>query len=128
MAEMRDQSPIQILTTLVEDGVKLARLQVELGVQEARELMVRNREAATMIVAGVMVVAVGVLAGIPALLMVLLPWHWAVATGWIIAYVVAAVILIVAGRARMRMRPANTLDNLEETEQWVLRQVRSFER
>lgn len=113
---------------MIENADSLVKLQAELGRSEAAEIAARNRGPAGLLAFGAAMAAIGLLAGIPVLLVSLLPWRWEIALGWVLVYAVVGVALAVIGRSRLELMPRVTLRTLEETEQWFVQQVRSFER
>ena len=75
---------------------------------------------------GGLLVLLAVLVAMPSLVVILLPWHWQAAAVWIGAYVLTGALLMLAGRARMRISlPPRTVESLKENKEWALRRVRS---
>jgi hypothetical protein len=126
MGNNQSTSPLAVMVRLVEDTDQLVRLQVDLASQEARQVAARNRRPVLLLVGGVTLAVLAVLVALPALLVVLLPWHWQVAAGWLVLYLVAAAITIPLGRSGLHLGLPQTTAIVKETEEWVLRQARSF--
>jgi VIT1/CCC1 family predicted Fe2+/Mn2+ transporter len=129
IANMRDlngESVPDLTSGLVEDAQKLVRLEIALARQEVKELAVQNGVAAGMLAAAGLLAMLAVLVAVPVLLVVALPWHWQAAVVWIVLYLVAAGVLALVGRSRLRLQPPRrTIESLKETKEWALHQVRS---
>lgn len=111
---------------VVHDAQRLVTLEVALAKQEIRDLVRANAVAAGMVAAGGLLFILGVVVALPALAVVLVPWHWVAAVAWIVVYVLLGFGLILAGKARFALRlPARTLASLKENKAWALRQMRS---
>jgi nitrate reductase gamma subunit len=114
---------------LVEDGQRMAELQIELAKQELKELALRNGVAAGLLVlaAGFLLLAVFVM--VPLVVVTWRPDHLKWALIFLAAYVGASIVLAVAGRLLLRLEPPRrTLETLKETRKWVLRQISSSSR
>ena len=62
----------------------------------------------------------------PALVVVLVPWHWQAAAVWLAAYLVIGLVLVLVGKSRIQLRlPPRTMETLKESKEWALRRVRS---
>lgn len=107
-----------------EHVVRLVRLEVALAKEEARKAADDIRRGAAL----AMLAAVAVLLGLEALIIALvagvatwLPvWASAAAVGAV--FLVAAVILGLAGFRRLRLdglRPSSTLETLRDTKEWI---------
>ena len=125
-----DRSSAELAQEIVHEAQDLVRLQVELAKQELKELVVRNGIAAGLLVFGTVLLLLALLVITPLLLLVVL-WenHVLGAIIWLVGYVVAGALFLLAGRLLMRLEPPQrTLSTLEETKQWALRQIRSSDR
>lgn len=115
-----------LIASVVNDAQRLVSLEVALAKQEAKELATVNAIAAGVIAFGGLLLILGVLVALPALAVVLLPWHWQAAALWAAAYVVIGVVLVLVGKARLQLRlPPRTMESLKENKEWALRRVRS---
>jgi hypothetical protein len=114
---------------LVEDGQRMAELQIQLAKQELKELALRNGVAAGLLVlaAGFLLLAVFVM--VPLVVVTWRPDHLRWALIFLAGYVGASIVLAVAGRLLLRLEPPRrTLESLKETREWVLRQISSSSR
>jgi uncharacterized integral membrane protein len=127
VATYRSTSPVGLLVRLAEDADKLVRLQTEMAMGEARQVAERNRGPMTVLIGGIVLLALGLLVALPALLMTLLPWHWQVAAVWLALYVIAGAIAIPIGRSRLRVGMPHTVAMIKESEEWMLAQLRSLD-
>jgi len=115
-----------LIASVIGDAQRLVALEVALARQEMKELATGNAIAAGLIAFGGLLVLLAVLVAVPALVVILVPWHWQVAAVWIGVYVVAGGLLLVIGRARLRFSlPPRTVESLKENKEWALRRVRS---
>jgi putative superfamily III holin-X len=115
-----------LITSVIGDAQRLVALEVALAKQELKELATRNAIAAGLMAFGGLLVLLAVLVAVPSLVVILLPWHWQAAAVWIGAYVLIGALLVLAGRARMRISlPPRTVESLKENKEWALRRVRS---
>ena len=88
-----------------------------------------NAFAAGLVAFGGLLLALGVLVAIPALVVVLVPWHWQAAAAWIVLYVLLGIGLVLFGKTRFRVGlPAKTLASLKENKEWALRRMKSTAR
>ena len=111
---------------LMDDVTEVVRLHVQLAKQEVREIAVSNLVAGAAFGAAVILAAIAILAGVPVLLVVILPWHWEVAAIWIVALLVLAGAGFLVGKAKLRVEPPKkTIETLKEDREWALRQIRS---
>jgi hypothetical protein len=115
-----------LATGLVSDAQHLAQLQLELAKQELKELAVRNGIAAGMIAAAAWLLLLAVFVMVPLVVVTWRPDHLRWALIFLGGYLVAGVVLAVAGRFLLRLEPPRrTLETLKETKEWVLRQISS---
>jgi len=115
-----------LITSVIGDAQRLVALEVALAKQELKELATHNAIAAGLMAFGGLLVLLAVLVAMPSLVVILLPWHWQAAAVWIGAYVLTGALLMLAGRARMRISlPPRTVESLKENKEWALRRVRS---
>jgi hypothetical protein len=115
-----------LIASVVSDAQRLIGLEIALAKQEAKELATGNAIAAGVIAFGGLLLLLGVLVALPALAVLLLPWHWQAAAVWAGAYVVLGLLLVIIGKARLQLRlPPRTIGSLKENKEWALRRVRS---
>jgi hypothetical protein len=115
-----------LIASVISDAQRLVSLEIALARQEAKELATGNAIAAGLMGFGGLLVVLAVLVAIPVLVITLVPWKWEAAAVWIGGYVVIGVLLLVIGRARMRIGlPPRTVGSLKENKEWALRRVRS---
>jgi Putative Actinobacterial Holin-X, holin superfamily III len=115
-----------LIASVISDAQRLVALEVALAKQELKELAVRNAVAAGLITFGGLLVLLAVLVAAPSLAVILVPWHWQAAAVWIGAYLVIGIVLILVGKARLRIGlPPRTVESLKENKEWALRRVRS---
>ncbi len=118
-----------LIASVIGDAQRLFALEVALAKQEMKELATGNAIAVGLMVFGGLLVLLAVLVAVPSLVVILLPWHWQAAAVWIGAYVLIGALLMLAGRARMRISlPRRTVESLKEDKEWALRRVRSNSR
>jgi Putative Actinobacterial Holin-X, holin superfamily III len=111
---------------VVHDAQRLVNLEIALAKQEIKDLALANVIAAGLVALGGLLVILGVLVAVPALVVLLVPWHWQAAVAWVVVYVVLGIGLGLMGRARFALRlPARTLASLKENKEWAIRQMRS---
>lgn len=110
---------------LMDDVTEVVRLHVQLAKQEVREIAMSNLFAGAAFGAAAMLAAIAIFAGVPVMLVVILPWHWEVAAIWIVACLLLAVVGFLVGKAKLRVEPPRkTLETLKEDREWALRQIR----
>jgi uncharacterized membrane protein YqjE len=120
------ESSADLAAGLVERIQTLARLEVELAKQEAKELAVTNGWAAGLFMGAGLLALVALLVGVPVLIVTAVPWHWQAALAWVLLYLALAVGMALLGRAKLRLEPPQrTLQSLKETRDWALHQLRS---
>ena len=116
----------EIAGAVVEDVQRLVTLQVALAKQELKEMAVTNAVGAGSISGAGLLVVIAVLAGIPVLIVELVPWHWAAALVWIVLYLLIAAGLALFGKARIRLQaPPKTVESMKENKEWALRRMKS---
>ncbi|TMD97413.1 MAG: phage holin family protein [Chloroflexi bacterium] len=122
----RSLSSRGLIGSVISDAQRLVSLEVALAKQEIKELATGNAIAAGLMAFGGVLVLLAVLVAVPSLVVILVPWHWEAAAVWIGAYVLIGLLLIIAGKARMRIGlPPRTVETLKENKEWALRRVRS---
>ena len=115
-----------LIASVIGDAQRLVALEVALARQEMKELATGNAIGAGLMAFGGLLVLLAVLVAVPSLVVILVPWHWQAAAVWIGAYVVAGALLLLIGRARIRISlPPRTVESLKENKEWALRRVRS---
>ncbi len=115
-----------LLGSVVSDAQRQISLEVALAKQEAKELATANGIAAGVIAFGGLLAVLGVLVALPAMVVELVPWHWQAALVWAGAYIVLGLVLVLVGKARLRIGlPPRTVESLKENKEWALRRVRS---
>jgi len=116
----------EVASEVIHDAQRLAELEVALAKREVRDMAVANGVAAGLVTAGGLLVTLGLLVGVPTLVVLLVPWHWVAALVWVIGYVLLGIVLLLVGKARFQLRlPARTLQSLKENKEWALRRIRS---
>ncbi len=115
-----------LIASVVSDAQRLVSLEVALAKQELKELATANAIAAGLIAGGGLLAILGLLVAVPVMVVVMVPWHWAAAAVWAVAYVVVGLVLVMLGKARLRIGlPKRTVHSLKENKEWALRRVRS---
>jgi putative superfamily III holin-X len=115
-----------LIASVIGDAQRLVALEVVLAKQEMKELATGNAIAASLMAFGGLLVLLAVLVAVPSLVVILVPWHWQAAAAWVAGYGVIGVLLLLVGRARMRISlPPRTVESLKENKEWALRRVRS---
>ncbi|HLZ94567.1 MAG TPA: phage holin family protein [Candidatus Dormibacteraeota bacterium] len=116
----------ELAAEVVQDVNRLVGLEVALAKQELKELAIGNAIAAACMAAGGLLAIVAILVAVPVAVVMLVPWHWEAAAVWAVAYLLLAIVLGLAGRARLRIAlPPKTVASLKETKTWALRRMRS---
>ena len=111
---------------VIHDAQRLVSLEVALAKQELKDLATANAVAAGLVAFGGLLVVLGALVAIPSLIVVIVPWHWQAAVGWIVLYLVLGLGLALYGKTRFRVGlPAKTLASLKENKEWALRRMKS---
>lgn len=115
-----------LIESVITDVKELVGLEIALARQELKDLAVRNGIAVGFLVLGAILIALAVLVSLPVLVVVLVPWHWQAAAAWLALYLLGGLVLVLVGRARLRLQPpARTIESLKESKEWALRHVRS---
>ena len=115
-----------LIESVISDAKELVGLEIALARQELKDLAVRNGIAVGFLVLGAILIALAVLVSLPVLVVVLVPWHWQAAAAWLALYLLGGLVLVLVGRARLRLQPpARTIESLKESKEWALRHVRS---
>ncbi|HEX7265524.1 MAG TPA: phage holin family protein [Candidatus Dormibacteraeota bacterium] len=116
----------ELASEVVQDVQRLVDLELMLARQELKELAITNTIAVACMAAAGILAVLAALVGLPVLVVVAVPWHWAAALVWMIAYLVLAGGLFLFGRSRLRLHlPMKTLDSLKENKEWALHQLKS---
>ena len=124
-----EDSSAELAHDIVESAQQLVQLELALAKQEVKELAITNAMAAGAFAAAGLLALLAVLVGIPVLVVVLVPAHWIAALAWIVLYVLAAAVLALFGRSRLRIQaPQRTITSLKETKSWALRQLNTSSR
>ena len=111
---------------MIADAQRIAAMEVALARQELKELAARNAVAAGLMAFGGLLIVLAILVAAPSLTVVLVPWHWQAAAIWVAGYLVIGVVLVLIGKARLRIGlPPRTIESLKENKEWALRRVRS---
>src|SRR5262249_32175708 len=114
---------------IVHEAQDLIQLEVQLAKQELRELARRNGIAAGLLTMGAVLVLLAVLVALPVPLVVHAAAPLPAAIIRPAAYTIGGAVLLLAGRLLLRLEPPRrTLQSLEETKRWALRQIRSHDR
>jgi len=115
-----------LMASVISDAQRLVALEFALAKQEAKELAKDNAIAAGLMAFGGLLLMLAVLVAAPVLVIILVPWRWEAAAVWVAAYVVIGLVLVLVGKARMRIGlPPRTVESLKENKEWALRRVRS---
>ena len=119
-------NPRGLIASVISDAQRLVALQIALARQEAKELATANAIAAGVIALGGLLSILAILVAVPSLVITLVPWKWQAAVAWVVGYLVIGVVLMLVGKARLRMRlPPRTVESLKENKEWALRRVTS---
>lgn len=111
---------------LVDDAQKLFELQLELAKVELRGLAVRNGIAIGLFAFAALLLVFAIFAGVPLIVVQLVPdrWRWPTAVIFAGAYALVAIILAIAGRLTLKLKPPQrTIAALKETKEWLVRQI-----
>jgi hypothetical protein len=116
----------ELAADVVHDINRLVSLEIALAKQELKELAIRNAIAAACMAAGALLAILALLVAVPVSIVMVVPWHWQAAAVWAVAYVLLAIVLGLAGRARLRIAlPPKTMASLKETRAWAIQRMRS---
>ncbi|MGH7860929.1 MAG: phage holin family protein [Candidatus Dormibacteraceae bacterium] len=119
-------SSIAIVGDLADDLRRVVDLQIQLAKAELREVAISNAVAAACFGLAATLATIILLVVIPVILVVALPWHWQVAVIWGAIYLLAAAVLALVGRSRLRLGlPQKTMGALKEGKQWAIRLMTS---
>ena len=111
---------------MIGDAQRLISLEIALAKQELKEVVTANAIAAGLLGFGGLLVVLGILVALPVMVVELVPWHWMAAGVWAAVYVVIGLVLVLIGKARLRIGPPpRTIETLKENKEWALRRVRS---
>lgn len=120
-----EQSAAELAESIVREAQDLVRLEIDLAVQEVKELAIRNAWAAGLMAVGALLLTVAVLVALPVLLVVLWDRHVLGAAIYLgVLLVLGAAAALVGWRLLRLEPPRRTLTSLKETKQWALRQIR----
>ncbi len=119
----------ELAAEVVQDVNRLVSLEIALAKQELKELAIRNAIAiACLAVAGLLAI-LALLVAVPVAIVLLVGAGWPAAAIWAGAYLLIALGLFFAGRARMKIAlPQRTIASLKETKTWALQRLRSTSR
>jgi hypothetical protein len=116
----------EIAAAAMQSAQRLVSLEIALAKQELREIAMTNIKAAMSIAAAGLIAMLAVLVALPVMVVFLVPWHWAAALVWAVAYIVIAAGLTLYGKSRFSLRlPTKTIESLKENKEWALHQMRS---
>src|SRR5205823_6154642 len=82
-----------LIASVVSDAQRLVALEIALAKQELKELAMANAIALAIMMFGVLLAVLGLLVAVPALVVVLVPWHWQAAAVWVAAYLLIGLAL-----------------------------------
>ncbi len=132
MAERRYPHPMPregisgSVAELVDDVQRLVQLEIELLQQELKELAIRNGIAIGLLATG----ALGLLFALIFAQVALVAWFpllpaWANALILTLFWIIAAAILFLVGRARIKIEPPEkTIQSIKDDLEWVKQQIR----
>lgn len=111
---------------VIDDVQRMVELHVKLAKQELLELARDNAIAAGLLTAGGLLVLLGVLVALPVLVIALIPAHVIAALVWLCVYLGGGTVLLVVGRARLRIqKPDMTIHKVQEEIRWATRRAKS---
>ena len=117
------------MSDVIHDAQRLVSLEIALARQELKELATVYAVTAGIAAGGGLLLLLAILVAVPVCLVLLLPWHWLAALGWVAAYLVVGLALVMIARSRFQVRlPRRTIDSLKENKEWALRRVKSNKR
>lgn len=109
---------------LVDDVQKLVELQINLAKTELRGLAIRNGIAVGMFAFAALLLVFAIFAGVPLIVVELVPNHALTAIIFAAAYALVAIILALVGRFTLKLQPPKrTIAALKETKEWLVRQI-----
>src|SRR4051794_29552803 len=104
-----DESSADLAADIVESAQQLVRLEIALAKQEAKELAIRNGIAVGLMAGGGMLAVLGLLVGVPVLLVMAFD-SWIAALAWVLIYILGGVGLVLIGKSRLKIEaPQRTL-------------------
>ena len=124
-----DEPSGDLAADIVASAQQLVHLEVALAKQEVKELVIGNGIAIGMLAGAGLLALLALLVALPVWLVVVIPYHAIAAAVWLFLYAVAAVVLALLGKSRLRIEvPRRTLSSLKETKAWVLHLISSTSR
>lgn len=118
-----------LAAAVVQDVNRLVSLEIALAKQESQELAVRNGIAVGLLAFGGLLCILAVLVAVPVALVLLVGIGWIAAAVWAAIYLVLGIVLVLIGRARLRIAlPSRTITSLKETKAWAVHRLRSTTR
>lgn len=114
---------------VLQDASRLVSLEIALARQELKELAIRNAIAVGLLAFGGLLCLLALLVAVPVAVVLLIGFGWIAALVWAAAYLVIGVVLVLVGRARLRIGlPSRTITSLKETKTWAVHRLRSTTR
>ena len=114
---------------VVQDVSRLVSLEIALAKQELKELAIRNAIAIVLLAFGGLLCLLAILVAVPVGIVLLVGFGWMAAGVWAAAYLVVGIVLVVVGKARLRIAlPSRTIASLKETKSWAVHRLRSTTR
>jgi hypothetical protein len=119
---------------VVQDVSRLVSLEIALARQEMKELAIRNGIAIGLLAFGGLLCVLALLVAVPVAIVLLVAFGWTAvavigAAIWAAVYLVIGVVLLLAGRARLKIGlPSRTIASLKETKTWAVHRLRSTTR
>lgn len=109
---------------LVDDAQKLVELQLQLAKAELRALAIRNGIAIGLFAFAALLLVFAIFAGVPLIVVELVPNHGLTAIIFAAAYALVAIVLALVGRSMLKLQPPKrTIAALKETKEWLVRQI-----
>lgn len=111
---------------LVDDAQKLFELQLQLAKTELRGLAIRNGIAIGLFAFAALLLVFAIFAGVPLIVVQLVPgrWRWPTAVIFAGGYALVAIVLALVGRSMLKLQPPQrTIAALKETKEWLVRQI-----
>ncbi len=114
---------------VVQDVSRLVSLEIALAKQELKELAIRNAIAIVLLAFGGLLCLLAILVAVPVGIVLLVGFGWMAAGVWAAAYLVVGIVLVLVGKARLRIAlPSRTIASLKETKSWAVHRLRSTTR
>jgi hypothetical protein len=115
---------------VVQDASRLVSLEIALAKQEMKELTIRNGIAIGLLAFGGLLCVLGLLVAVPVtIVLLIIGFGWIAAAAWAAIYLFIGVVLILVGKARLRIGlPSRTVASLKETKSWAVHRLRSTTR